>query len=153
MRTLPFIVAMLILAAACNRQAGPKPSITPAAACSAPERASEALAQGDQVMAGITMDSSTPIGDIAKDPQRFHDQTVRVEGVITTICQKAGCFVALQDAEGHSVNLKVVDGEVDFRKLAQNGAYAVGEGTFMSRGPHGSQVQITGAMIGHTTCQ
>ena len=111
-----------------------------------------ALSDGTQVMAGVTETETITIAALLEDPDSYKEQTVQIEGKITEVCSKAGCFVALTDGDGHAVNLKVTDGEVDFRKLAVAGQYAVGEGKFMPRGPHGSQVFITGARISKTVC-
>lgn len=112
-----------------------------------------ALNDGTEVLAGLTTDSATvAIADLLAEPTTYKEQTVRIEGKITEVCAKAGCFVALSDGNGHAVNLKVTDGDVDFRKVAKAGQYAVGEGKFMPRGPHGSQVFITGAKISKAVC-
>lgn len=114
---------------------------------------SSALSSGQTVLAGVTMEASTPIADLMDDPASYAEKTVQIEGRIVEVCAKAGCFVSLDDGDGHQVNLKVKDGEVDFRELAVAGQYAVGEGTFMKRGPHGSQVFLTGARVGTLVCR
>jgi len=85
-------------------------------------------------------------------PAMYEGQTLRIEGPIRGICPGAGCWVPLEGPQGKRINLKVDDGVVDFRKYAKVGQYAVGEGVFSMCGHHGAQVQISGAMIGPTTC-
>ncbi|MDP6935269.1 MAG: hypothetical protein QGG40_20280, partial [Myxococcota bacterium] len=53
----------------------------------------------------------------------------------------------LSDGEGNQINLKVVDGEVDFRDEVDFDQYGIGEGEFEAEGEHGSQVWITGAVF------
>ena len=84
----------------------------------------------------------------------FAGKTIRIEGIIVEVCSSQGCYVTLQDPEGNKLNLKVVDGELDFRELVKTGQYAVGEGVFTTDGEHGAQVDImpAGAMVTSTVC-
>jgi hypothetical protein len=115
-------------------------------------RAAEALGKGKKILAGVTVKASIAQSMLLASADVYDGKVVRIEGPIVGICQKMGCWAALQGPDGKDLNLKVVDGELDFRKLAAVGLYAVGEGKFMKVGPHGAQVQITGAMIGLTSC-
>jgi len=122
--------------------------------CSPVSLAAEALASGTKILAGVTLETSTPIADILAKPDDFAGRNVRIEGVIVEICSSQGCYVTLQDAAGSKLNLKVVDGELDFRELVKTGQYAVGEGVFSKEGEHGTQLDImkAGAMAGTTVC-
>ena len=122
--------------------------------CNAASLAADALASGTKILAGVTLETSTPIADIIAQPDDFVGRNVRIEGVILEICSSQGCYVTLQDAAGSKLNLKVVDGELDFRELVKTGQYAVGEGVFSKEGEHGAQLDImkAGAMVGVTVC-
>lgn len=110
--------------------------------------ATETRSTGAPVMAPLTLPSTTPVANLSEKPATYDGKTVQVEGTVVQICQHKGCFIALADGHGNFVNLKVVDGDLDFREIAKTGQYALGEGTFSKSGPHGAQVQITGAKIG-----
>jgi hypothetical protein len=122
--------------------------------CAAANLAAGALASGTKILVGVTLETSTPIADILAKPDDFAGRNVRIEGVIVEICQSQGCYVTLQDPSGNKLNLKVVDGELDFRELVKTGQYAVGEGVFSKEGEHGAQLDImkAGAMVGTTVC-
>jgi len=122
--------------------------------CNPANLAAEALASGTKILAGVTLAASTPIADILAKPDDFAGKNIRIEGVIVEICQSQGCYVRLQDPAGNKLNLKVVDGELDFRELVKTGQYAVGEGMFSKEGEHGAQLDImkAGAMVGTTVC-
>ena len=121
--------------------------------CQSDQRLNQALTQGQKVMGGVTLATATSIGTLMENPKDFQGKTVRIEGVITRVCQMQGCFLSLKDGNGKIVNLKVKDGAYDFRKVASAGQYAVGEGLFSFEGPHGSQVELTGAQVGTLLCQ
>jgi hypothetical protein len=117
--------------------------------------AAEALAKGTKVLAGVKLTTSTPLADIVANATQYQDKVLRIEGFVVEICQKAGCYVTLQDlAKKNKLNLKVTDGTVDFRTVAKLHQYAVGEGPFNAQGEHGGQVFIEkhGAMLGPTIC-
>lgn len=112
-----------------------------------------ALKSGTKVLGGVKLKTSLSQGEILANAALYEGKAVRIEGKIRGICQAAGCWAALEDATGQRLNLKVTDGVIDFRKLAKNGQYAVGEGIFTKAGHHGSQVKITGAMIAERICK
>lgn len=120
--------------------------------CNRDEMTKLALAKGYKVLAGIKLQKSTAQSELLAHPEKYEGKTVRIEGPIVAICKGQGCWAALEDAEGRRVNLKVTDGEIDFRKFTKEGHYAVGEGVFTKEGHHGTQIQIDGAMIAEATC-
>ncbi|MCC6748876.1 MAG: hypothetical protein IT371_14555 [Deltaproteobacteria bacterium] len=126
----------------------------PTGACAPDKLAAEALLTGKKILNGVAgSTASTPLADLIKDPTAFNGKFVRIEGKIVEICDEQGCYVTLGDAKGNKVNLKTVDGTVDFRTITKVGRYAVGEGTY-GGGSHGSQVDIMkhGAMLGNVDC-
>lgn len=155
------LVTLLGLSAGCgNKQTAevaPKPDYPVASVdspvCAPTARAAEAREHGQKVLAGVTLTESTPLSDIVAAPADWNGKRVRIEGSIVEVCAKRGCFAALSDGAGHAVNLKVKDGDVDFRELAATGQYAIGEGELSERGEHGVQVFVTGALISRTVCR
>lgn len=128
--------------------------VDPADTCHPVNLAAEALATGTTILAGVTLEASTPIADILAAPETFAGKTVRIEGTIVEICSSQGCYVTLQDAAGNKLNLKVIDGEFDFRGKVETGQFAVGEGVFSAEGDHGAQLDImqNGAKVSTTVC-
>ena len=129
-------------------------SANPADPCSPEALVAEAMTGGTKIFAGVTLDTGTPIAEILGNTEAFAGKTVRIEGIIVEVCSSQGCYVMLQDPEGNKLNLKVVDGELDFRELVVTGQYAVGEGVFTTEGEHGAQIDImqAGAMVTSTVC-
>src|SRR5262249_33529545 len=44
---------------------------------------------------GVTLSTTTPIARVIEKPADFVGRTVRVEGVITEVCEAMGCWMAL----------------------------------------------------------
>lgn len=62
---------------------------------------------------GVTIAEATPITTLLSTPEGFVGQKVRVEGVITGVCEKRGCWMQLTDPEsGQGVRFKVEDGVI-----------------------------------------
>lgn len=122
--------------------------------CDPVQLAQQALSSGQVILQGVSLEQSTPIAEILAHPDDYAGKNVRIEGIIVEICATRGCYVTLQDPQGNKLNLKVVDGELDFRDLVQTGQYAVGEGVFSQQGEHGAQLDImkAGARVGSTVC-
>ncbi len=47
----------------------------------------------------ITEKSLTRLADIVHSPSNFTDKTVRLEGLVSAVCQHQGCWLEIQDAE------------------------------------------------------
>jgi|GEM_PF-5588143 hypothetical protein len=131
-----------------------EPDAAPAGNCDPANLQKNALEKGKKILTGVTLTESTPIADILADPGVFDGKTRRIEGIIVEICQSQGCYLTLQDHKGNALNLKVIDGTLDFRLQTEVGFYAVGEGPFNQIGEHGAQLDIMngGAMIGDIAC-
>lgn len=117
--------------------------VVTAAGASAQQGAREqTLADGTAILAGVELDTATPIATLLGDPEGFDGELVQIEGTVVAICQMMGCWVALEDAEGNRLNVKVEDGVVDLREVAETAHYMVAEGVFQKTGEHGAQVFI-----------
>ncbi len=78
----------------------------------------------------LTLNQQTPIADLAAKPADYVGKTVQVKGKVSEVCQKAGCWMILVDAQTKAtVRIKVKDGEITFPKDSI-GKTAVAEGRF-----------------------
>jgi hypothetical protein len=83
--------------------------------------------------AGVKTADATPIDKLLSDPASFKGKTVRVEGMITDVCPKRGCWMDLAgDKPGQKLKFKVTDGEMVFPMDAK-GKWAVAEGVVAVR--------------------
>jgi hypothetical protein len=92
----------------------------PAAAAAAPK--------GQTFGAGVKLAASTPIDAILSEPTKFAGQSVRVEGMVTDVCEMRGCWFEMAgDKPGAKLRFKVTDGEMVF-PMESKGKKAVAEG-------------------------
>ena len=109
-------------AKATEQQAAPADQATPA-------KQDETPAEGKTYGDGVSEMSVVSISDLVADPHAFEGKTVRVEGIVTDVCQKRGCWMELAgDAPGKKLRFKVQDGVMVF-PMTEKGKYAVAEGT------------------------
>lgn len=88
---------------------------------------------GQTFGAGVKLADTTPIATILADPKAFQGKTVRVEGMVTDVCPKRGCWFELAGgAPGQKLKFKVTDGEMVFPPDAK-GKQAVAEGVVAVR--------------------
>ena len=74
-----------------------------------------ASAGGSSYGDGVTIAEPVAIPTLLSDPDSYVGQTVRVDGVITGVCKKRGCWMQLTDPEtGQGVRIKVDDGVIVF---------------------------------------
>jgi hypothetical protein len=83
--------------------------------------------------AGVKVTPATEIQKLYETPEAFVGKTVRVDGVVTAVCEEMGCWMALaasKDSE-RVVRFKVEhDGAIVF-PLSARGKQASAEGVFM----------------------
>ena len=82
--------------------------------------------------AGVTDRPATSIADLYKSPESFVGKTVRLEGVVTAVCEQMGCWMALapENQPSQTVRFKVDhDGAITF-PIAAKGKAATAEGVF-----------------------
>ena len=73
---------------------------------------------------------TTKISVLLAEPDGYVGKTVRVQGVITGVCEKRGCWISLaSDEEFQELRIKVDDGVIVFPVEAM-GKKAVAEGVF-----------------------
>ena len=106
--------------AAANPGAG---TTTTGAAATAPSEL-----KGQPFGAAIKLETATPIETILAEPKKFAGQTVRVEGMVTDVCPKRGCWFEMAGTKpGQKLRFKVTDGEMVF-PADSKGKKAVAEG-------------------------
>ena len=94
--------------------------------------ASLAAAADTTLGSGVTLETATPIADVIAKPASFAGKTVRVEGVVTAVCQHMGCWMTLAPAgatgeKPATLRLKVDDGVIVF-PVSARGRTAVAQG-------------------------
>jgi len=100
-------------------------------ACGEPAAPSGAKPAGDEGTVygdGVKATGTLKISEVIARADELEGQTVRVEGLVTGVCAKRGCwFQMASDKEFESITFKVVDGEMVF-PMSMKGKYAVAEG-------------------------
>lgn len=85
--------------------------------------------EGTSYGEGVTIDEAIPIATLLSQPDRYVGAKVRVDGVITGVCAKRGCWMQVTDPEtGQGVRVKVEDGVIVF-PYESMGHRAAAEGT------------------------
>ena len=123
---LLIVVAALV---ACEKSSSTKAEPgTAAAARPTSAVAASAPAKGQTFGAGVKLTETTSIDAILAAPKQYSGQTVRVEGMVTDVCPKRGCWFELAGAKpGQKLRFKVTDGEMVF-PMDSKGRKAVAEG-------------------------
>ncbi len=79
---------------------------------------------------GVTLDQAVSVETLLGSPDAYLGKTVRVDGVITGVCKKRGCWMQVTDPDtGNGVRIKVDDGVIVFPYTAM-GKKATAEGVF-----------------------
>ena len=64
---------------------------------------------------GVTLEDAVAIPALLADPQPRVGQTIRVDGVVTGVCKKRGCWMQVTDPDsGEGLRVKVEDGVIVF---------------------------------------
>jgi hypothetical protein len=98
---------LLGLAIAACSEASPPVKADPSAA---PPKADVAAKAGERRTFGAPLGAQTTratLNEIVREPGRYADKTVRVEGKVSAVCQNRGCWLELADEAGSAhVKLK-----------------------------------------------
>lgn len=79
---------------------------------------------------GVTLDHAVDVETLIGSPDDYLGKTVRVDGVITGVCKKRGCWMQVTNPDtGNGVRIKVDDGVIVFPYEAM-GKKATAEGVF-----------------------
>ena len=118
---------------------------------------------------GVELTTATSIKALYDAPETFVGKTIRVDGIVTAVCEEMGCWMAIapsDDPKGATVRLKVEDGVIKF-PITAKGKPVSAEGVFEAigakdehaneaAGEHGKhdataskkyQIKATGAII------
>jgi hypothetical protein len=93
-----------------------------------PAAAADGKVYGD----ALTGTDTIPISQLLENPDPYLGQVVRVEGLVTNVCEKRGCWMTLasDDKEFEEIRIKVDDGVIVFPMEAK-GKRAVAEGVLV----------------------
>jgi len=92
-----------------------------------------AAATGLTLGGGVKLKESVAIAALLADPMKLNGKTIRVEGMITDVCPKRGCWMQLAGSQpGQKLKFKVTDGEMVF-PMESKGKWAVAEGVVAAR--------------------
>lgn len=131
-------------AAACDkgpsRNAEANTAVTPEGAAAAATTATTATTpapgaavEGKVFGAGVTVAESVEVSALLADPHAYKGKVVRVEGMVTDVCPKRGCWMMIAGAEpGQKLRFKVDDGEMVFPPDIK-GQHAVAQGVVAVR--------------------
>ncbi|MCP4447045.1 MAG: DUF4920 domain-containing protein [Myxococcales bacterium] len=101
---------------------------------------------GKKYGAGVSEMEKVAISAIVADPEAFDGKTVQVEGMVTDVCAKRGCWFEMAGtAPGEKARFKVNDGEMVFPMTAK-GKSAVAQGKIIAQK---LSLEDTRAMEGH----
>ena len=93
---------------------------------------------------GVTLTEAVAIDTLLANPDDYVGRKIRVDGVITGVCKKRGCWMQVTDPDsGNGVRIKVEDGVIVF-PVHLDGSGCLGRGRLRGhqadsradRGPH-----------------
>lgn len=74
-----------------------------------------AAGEGKKYGEGVSMTEATPIATVVAKSADYVGKTVRVDGVVTAVCENMGCWMVLKDeTTDATLRLKVDDGVMIF---------------------------------------
>jgi len=83
---------------------------------------------GTSYGSGVTLPESITIDELKANVDKYEGKDVRVEGMVTGVCPKRGCWFDMAgEKAGESMRFKVRDGVMVF-PMEANGKYAVAQG-------------------------
>jgi hypothetical protein len=91
-----------------------------------------AAAGQEKLGKGVTLKEATPIKTLYESPDKFVGKTIRIDGVVTAVCQEMGCWMALGESEKSEevVRFKVDHGAGIVFPVSAKGKQASAEGVF-----------------------
>ena len=98
-------------------------------------------ASGDQTFGkGVTLKDATSIANLYSTPEKFLGKSIRIDGVVTAVCEEMGCWmgIAAKDTPEHILLAKVDDGVIVF-PVSARGRDASVQGVFQKIGAADSE--------------
>lgn len=87
-------------------------------------------AEGTKYGEGVSLKDATPISQLMAQPDAYVGKKIRVDGVVSAVCEEMGCWIELKEADGaKGLRFKVEDGVIVF-PVSAKGKKASAEGTF-----------------------
>src|SRR5688572_19391385 len=107
-------------------------------------------AQGTKSGAPVTVVKPTLVKDLHATPEQFVGKTIRVDGVVTSVCTEMGCWVAVKDmATDQTVRFQAEhDGKIVF-PLALKGKVGSFQGEFVKIGATDKEAHEAAAEHAH----
>jgi hypothetical protein len=93
--------------------------------------------------AGVTLATATPIEELYASPDKFVGKTVRVDGVVTSVCTEMGCWLAIGTTENPDQAVRFQadhDGKIVF-PITLKGKQASAEGVFVKVGANDKEAK------------
>ena len=87
-------------------------------------------AEGTKYGEGVSLKEATPIAQLMAHPDDYVGKKIRVDGVVSAVCEEMGCWIEIKEADASKgLRFKVEDGVIVFPVTAK-GKKASAEGTF-----------------------
>ena len=138
---IPLTLAMLACGTPSEQPAeAEEPATAQAVAAHVEDKGEGAIeAQPGHYGAGFTLTESTPVQALLDEPAPHVGKNVRVSGEITTVCQKAGCWMVLRADGGDTLRVTMKDHSFSVPKDSA-GSTAHVEGTVLEQDVDPEQV-------------
>ena len=103
---------------------------------------------------GVKLTTATSIKELYASPAKFIGKTIRLDGVVTDVCDEMGCWLAIADAADHKQVVRFQaehDGAIVF-PMTLKGKAARAEGVFTEVSPGAPkfedryEIKVTGAV-------
>lgn len=90
---------------------------------------------------GVKLTEATPIQKLYEHPESFIGKTIRVDGVIVSVCEEMGCWIAIgdPDAADYAVRVTVEHSKGTMFPMTAKGKKASAEGVFVKATPGDSE--------------
>lgn len=105
----------------------------------------------DKYGKGVLLTEATSIKSLCETPDKFIGKTIRVDGIVTAVCEEMGCWMAIGETEKSekTVRMKVEHGAGIVFPISAKGKAASAEGVFEKIAGEVTkfQIQATGAIV------
>lgn len=107
-------------------------------------------AQALKFGAAVNVEKATPVSELYASPDTFVGKTVRIDGIVTSVCTEMGCWVAVKDAKtDHTVRFQAEhDGKIAF-PITLKGKSGSFQGEFVKIGANDHEAREAAAEHAH----